>query len=194
MTAAPVTVSITRHIDPGHTAEMTAWVEAGASLAKGFDGFLGVGWVRPHESSDEWHMLYRFASREALAVWESSAQRAWWLAAALGRIGESRVERRTGIEGWFDKPGSIETIETAPSAGRPPPVWKQGDRDLAGVLPAQPPHDLVDRPLPARRTPRAQGARLDRGDDADHDLPGAAPDDPGARLVAAPMTAVTDGR
>jgi uncharacterized protein len=125
MTAAPVTVSITRHIDPGHTAEMTAWVEAGASLAKGFDGFLGVGWVRPHESSDEWHMLYRFASREALAGWESSAQRAWWLAAALGRIGESRVERRTGIEGWFDKPDSIETIETAPSAGRPPPVWKQ---------------------------------------------------------------------
>jgi uncharacterized protein len=125
MTAAPVTVSITRHIDPDHTEEMIAWVEAGASLAKGFEGFLGVGWMRPRESSDEWHMLYRFASREALATWESSPQRAWWLAAALGRIGESRLERRTGIEGWFDSPHSVETIETAPSADRPPPVWKQ---------------------------------------------------------------------
>ena len=125
MTAEPVTVSITRHIDPGHTAEMMAWVEAGASLAKGFDGFLGVGWVRPSEGSDEWHMLYRFAGPDALATWESSQQRAWWLSAAQGRIGASKVERRTGIEGWFDTPHSVQTIETAPSADRPPPVWKQ---------------------------------------------------------------------
>ena len=122
MTAAPVTVSITRHIDPGHTAEMTAWVEAGASLAKGFDGFLGVGWVRPARDSDEWHMLYRFASREALATWESSPQRAWWLAAAQGRIGESRVERRTGIEGWFDSPALGRDHRDRASAGRPPPA------------------------------------------------------------------------
>jgi uncharacterized protein len=125
MTSAPVTVSVTRHIDPDHTEEMVAWVEAGASLARNFDGFLGVGWMRPGEDSDEWHMLYRFADSDALAAWESSPQRAWWLAAAQGRIGSSRVERRTGIEGWFDTPQSVETIETAPSADRPPPVWKQ---------------------------------------------------------------------
>ena len=104
----PVTVSVTRHIDPAHTAEMLAWVEAGASLAERFDGFLGVGWIRPSEGSDEWHMLYRFASEEHLAVWEGSDQRAWWLAAAQGRIEASREERRTGIEGWFDEPSSVE--------------------------------------------------------------------------------------
>jgi antibiotic biosynthesis monooxygenase (ABM) superfamily enzyme len=125
MTSTPVTVSVTRHIDPDHTEEMVAWVEAGASLAKSFDGFLGVGWMRPGEDSDERHMIYRFADSDALAVWESSPQRAWWLAAAQGRIGASRVERRTGIEGWFDAPQSVETIETAPSAGQAPPVWKQ---------------------------------------------------------------------
>ena len=81
--------------------------------------------MRPSEGSDEWHMLYRFAGPDALATWESSQQRAWWLAAAQGRIGASKVERRTGIEGWFDSPQSVETIETAPSADRPPPVWKQ---------------------------------------------------------------------
>ena len=123
--SAPVTVSITRHIDPAHTAEMVAWVEAGTSLAERFDGFLGAGWVRPSEASDEWHMLYRFASPEHLAVWEASSQRTWWLAAAQGRIGASREERRTGIEGWFDEPSSVETVETAPSAPSAPPRWKQ---------------------------------------------------------------------
>ena len=34
---------------------MTAWVEAGASLAKGFDGFLGVtfeAWIGPRNTAD----------------------------------------------------------------------------------------------------------------------------------------------
>src|SRR5688572_20738765 len=104
---APVTVSITRHIDPEHSAEMVAWVRAGASLAERFEGFLGFGWVRPGTESDEWHMLYRFADDASLATWEASSQRQWWLDAAQGRIGQSRVERRTGIEGWFDEPTSV---------------------------------------------------------------------------------------
>ena len=119
----PVTVSITRHIDPEHSAEMVAWVRAGASLAERFEGFLGFGWVRPGTDSDEWHMLYRFADDAALATWEASSQRQWWLDAAQGRIGQSRVERRTGIEGWFDEPTSVEDLSAAPA---PPPRWKQG--------------------------------------------------------------------
>jgi antibiotic biosynthesis monooxygenase (ABM) superfamily enzyme len=70
-------------------------------------------------------MLYRFASAEDLAVWEASSQRAWWLAAAQGRIEASREERRTGIEGWFDEPTSVETVESARPAPSAPPVWKQ---------------------------------------------------------------------
>src|SRR4249919_2458117 len=79
-----VTVSVTRHIAPEHTAEMIAWLRAGGSLAEHFEGFLGVGWVRPSEESDEWHMLYRFASDEHLATWEASPQRQWWLASGAG--------------------------------------------------------------------------------------------------------------
>ncbi|MFC6286461.1 antibiotic biosynthesis monooxygenase [Nocardioides sp. GCM10027113] len=123
--SAPVTVSITRHIAPEHHAEMVAWVEAGTRLAERFDGFLGAGWVRPRPDSDEWHMLYRFASAEHLAVWQASSQRKWWLAAAQGRIEVSRMESRTGIEGWFDEPRSTEVIEKAPSAPTAPPRWKQ---------------------------------------------------------------------
>ena len=122
--SVPVTVSITRHLDPAHSAEMIAWVQAGLSLAERFDGFLGAGWIRPREDSDEWHMLYRFAGPEHLAVWEASPQRAWWLAAAQGRIPVSRVERRTGIEGWFDEPHTRDVEGTAP-APPAPPRWKQ---------------------------------------------------------------------
>ncbi|WP_308249564.1 antibiotic biosynthesis monooxygenase [Nocardioides jiangsuensis] len=122
--AVPVTVSITRHVDPEHTEQMTAWVRAGTSLAERFPGFLGTGWVRPGGRSDEWHMLYRFDSPESLARWEASEQRAWWLGSAQGLVGESRRERRTGIEGWFDPPQEhdVEDLRALPGA---PPRWKQ---------------------------------------------------------------------
>ena len=113
----PVTVSVTRHVDPSRSSEMRSWVQHGTSLAEQFDGFLGSGWVRPAADSPEWHMLYRFADAESLAAWEASPQRAWWLEAAAGQVEETRVEKRTGIEGWF---------EEAPEASSPaPPRWKQ---------------------------------------------------------------------
>ena len=120
--SSPVTTSVTRHVDPSRTSEMLAWVQAGTSLAERFDGFLGSGWVRPSEESPDWHMLYRFANADALAAWEASPQRAWWLEAAQGQIEESRVERRTGIEGWFDEPA---TVVASGSQAVPPPRWKQ---------------------------------------------------------------------
>jgi len=125
MNAGPVTVSIVRHVEPEHAAQMIAWVRSGSSLAERFDGFLGTGWVRPADDSDDWHMLYRFADHTSLDAWESSPQRAWWLGSAQGLVGQSRVERRTGIEGWFDEPASydVEDLRPTPPA---PPRWKQG--------------------------------------------------------------------
>lgn len=121
--SAPVTTSVTRHVDPSRTTEMRAWVQAGTALAEQFDGFLGSGWVRPSEDSHEWHMLYRFADSASLAAWEASPQRAWWLEAAQGRIEATRVERRTGIEGWFDEPATAQPAAAAPAVA--PPRWKQ---------------------------------------------------------------------
>ena len=120
----PVTVSITRHVDTDRTDEMLAWIRAGDALATTFDGFLGSGWVRPGPGSDTWHMLYRFADDASLARWEASSQRRWWLGAAQGIVGESQVQRLTGIEGWFDTPSAVdvEDLRPAPPA---PPRWKQ---------------------------------------------------------------------
>lgn len=127
-----VTVAITRRADPSRTAEMTAWVRVGLTLAEDFPGFLGSGWVRPQEKSDEWHMLYRFADERALRRWEESSQRAWWLSSAEGFVEHTRTERRTGIEGWFDPPKSRQQPITAMKA---PPRWKQAVTIWLGFFP-----------------------------------------------------------
>lgn len=150
--SAPVTVSVTRHVDPAQSNEMLAWVQAGTSLAQSFDGFLGSGWVRPAQGSKEWHMLYRFADAESLARWEASPQRAWWLAAAAGRIEATRVERRTGVEGWFDDPGATDVQHLL----KAPPRWKQTVAIFAVFFPLSVvanwvvSHTIVDWPLPLR--------------------------------------------
>jgi uncharacterized protein len=120
----PVTVSFTRRADPAHAVQMTAWIRAGLTLAEGFPGFLGGGWVRPRHGADEWHMLCRFDSPATLADWEASSERHWWLGSAQGLAEMTRTERRTGIEGWFDAP--VETATELPAAAAPtPPRWKQ---------------------------------------------------------------------
>ena len=58
----PVTVSITRQVDPTQEDQMRAWRRAGSELAERFEGFLGSGWVRSAPNSSEWLVLYRFAS------------------------------------------------------------------------------------------------------------------------------------
>ena len=123
--STPVTVSITRHLDPGREVEMRSWLQAGTALAQQFPGFLGAGWVRPVEDSETGPLLYRFAAAASLAAGVRARQRQWWRdsAAGLGVV-ESRVERRTGIEGWFDEPHSrdIRDLRVQPP---PPPRWKQ---------------------------------------------------------------------
>ncbi|MFG3714408.1 antibiotic biosynthesis monooxygenase [Micromonospora sp. NPDC047730] len=128
--ALPVTVAVARRTDPARTSEMVAWMRAGTALAEAFPGFLGSGWVRSAPGSGEWHIIYRFADHETLRRWEESPQRHWWLSSAQGIVEHTRVERRTGIEGWFDPPRE-HAVETVPVSADPtgpppsPPRWKQ---------------------------------------------------------------------
>ena len=130
-TSGPVTVAITRRVSPEDELLMRAWADAGTQMANHFPGFLGSGWVRPSTGSHEWHMLYRFDSRESLQVWEESTERTRWLSAGVNLVQDTRIEHRTGIEGWFDEPeerdvddmltGAAEAPVTPPA----PPRWKQ---------------------------------------------------------------------
>ena len=121
----PLTVSITRRVAAEDELLMQAWVHAGTSMAERFEGFLGAGWVR--SGSEDWHMLYRFDSREHLDAWERSPERIRWLRSAADLVEHRRTEYRTGIEGWFDEPAS-SSVHEAGAARRPagaPPRWKQ---------------------------------------------------------------------
>ncbi|MFT4028924.1 MAG: antibiotic biosynthesis monooxygenase [Protaetiibacter sp.] len=118
----PITIAVTRRVDPERAAEVAAWARAGQDLLSARPGYLGSGWIRPDPASPEWHMLFRFADAESLAAWEASPERAWWVGSAQGLVEDARQERRTGIEGWFDEPASVEVLPVAPSA---PPRWKQ---------------------------------------------------------------------
>lgn len=143
--AHPITVAIERRIDPTRTAEATSWMQAGTDLATAFPGFLGSGWVRAGEESDLWYMLYRFRDIETLEAWETSGPRRWWLDSGRPFAREERVERRTGIEGWFDAPfaTAIDSRLGADAATRPvqhpvptaPPRWKQAVTIWLGFFP-----------------------------------------------------------
>ncbi|WP_345801148.1 antibiotic biosynthesis monooxygenase [Microbacterium sp. AZCO] len=141
----PITVAIERRIDPARTVEATSWMQAGTDLATGFSGFLGSGWVRAGESSDLWYMLYRFSDIATLEAWEESPQRAWWLDSGRAFAKEVRVERRTGIEGWFDAPfathvetrhlGDLPTGPIQQPIPSAPPRWKQAVTIWLGFFP-----------------------------------------------------------
>ncbi len=142
----PITVAIERRVDPARTVEATSWMQAGTDLASGFEGFLGSGWVRAGEASDLWYMLYRFRDIATLEAWEGSPQRSWWLESGRAFAREVRVERRTGIEGWFDAPFALD-VETRPGSDETatspvrqpipaaPPRWKQAVTIWLGFFP-----------------------------------------------------------
>ena len=124
MTSAsdPITISITRIVSPDRAKEVAAWARAGQDLLSASPGYLGSGWVRPDPDSPQWHMLFRFADAESVARWEQSPERAWWIGSAQGLVEDSTVVKRTGIEGWFDEPSTVEVIASTRAT---PPRWKQ---------------------------------------------------------------------
>ncbi len=141
MSSPPVTVSITRSVDPGRISEVTRWVQNGVNLANTWPGFLGSGWVRASAASTEWHMLYRFSNETTLGDWETSDQRAEWLRGGHGLVEERQVSRRTGIEGWFDAPAAHTEFDDA-ATDEPtlievvrPPRWKQATSIWLGFFP-----------------------------------------------------------
>lgn len=132
--SVPITVSITRTVDPAKIPDATRWVQSGVNLANQYPGFLGSGWVRASADSWDWHMLYRFSNVGRLDAWESSADRVEWLAGGSHLVIASRTERRTGIEGWFDPPA--ETVNTdLILLVRSPPRWKQAVSIWLGFFP-----------------------------------------------------------
>jgi antibiotic biosynthesis monooxygenase (ABM) superfamily enzyme len=111
----PVTVLVARRVHPGMEVEFEDWADELTRAASEFHGFLGAGLLRPGHVGDDWHVVYRFSTPEALADWESSSVRTKLLAKGEQVMSTANVHRVSGLETWFELPG-----RTAPT----PPRWK----------------------------------------------------------------------
>ncbi|MGC5172320.1 antibiotic biosynthesis monooxygenase [Microbacterium sp. DT81.1] len=179
--AHPITVAIERRIDPARTAEATAWMQAGTDLATTFEGFLGSGWVRAGEKSDLWFMLYRFRDIPTLEAWEDSGERTWWLESGRGFAKEGRVERRTGIEGWFDAPLATHIETRMPGAEDA----ERADEDASAGTGEHAPAG-TDADAPAGTDADAPGGT---GEDASTEAAGDAPREATPESALAPLPA-----
>lgn len=121
-----MTVTVARRVAPGKAAEFEKWLEGILRVAASFPGFLGGGALRPGRLGDDWHIVYRFASPAQLERWESSPERAEWVARAEELMDEKGVQRVSGLETWFSLPG-----RTAPA----PPRWKMALVTLLAIIP-----------------------------------------------------------
>lgn len=128
--------SVARRISPGREHDFLAWTDAGIALARTYPGFLGGGWVRSAHQSDEYVVIYRFASDPELAQWQGSRVRKHWLERGEGVAVETATHRLSGIEGWFgpQSDGAAPGVTASPVVAVPP-RWKQAVAIWLGFFP-----------------------------------------------------------
>ncbi|WP_425310139.1 antibiotic biosynthesis monooxygenase [Ammonicoccus fulvus] len=118
MAEDPVTVTIARRVAPGREPEFEEWADRLTEIASEFPGFLGCGRLKPggdEAVTQDWHVVYRFASQDALAVWEESAERNALLDEGAELMQTVGMQKVSGLETWFSLPGMVT---------KPPPKWK----------------------------------------------------------------------
>lgn len=102
----PVTVSVSRRVQPGREPDYEAWVHGIAEAATEFAGHQGLNVLRPSDQTGgRYVLIYRFDSDAHAEAWEASPERAHWIAKLDGITeGEGERKRVTGLEVWFDLP------------------------------------------------------------------------------------------
>lgn len=139
--STPVTVEVTRRTAPHRADDAVTWLDDGLRLARRFPGCLGGGIVRDDDDSGVLHVAYRFSDEQRLRAWECSAERRRWLLDGAPFVLDASVQRRTGVEGWFDAPqlrrevhartGSVRTVKVRSAPVR----WKQAVAIWCGMFP-----------------------------------------------------------
>jgi hypothetical protein len=123
-----VTAAVNRRALPGHERELETWMDGVVDACSAFEGFLGADIIRPsNPRTDDYVLIYRFASPGGLAAWDASDVKGEWLRRAEPHTsGEVRRQVDTGLEYWFTSPG-------APAAR--PPVWKMAVVTWLAIFP-----------------------------------------------------------
>ena len=128
-----VTVLITRRVAPASRAAFETGMQGMLAAAEGFEGHLGGQLVPPEEAGNGtepllYHVVFAFDSEAHLAAWQSSPERAHWLAqVAPHTVGAQQLRRVSGFDYWFARPGA--TTRAAP------PRWKVAVVTWLGIFP-----------------------------------------------------------
>jgi uncharacterized protein len=124
--AGPVTVTVARNVLPGHEDEFESIISRFEPALLRFPGCLGVGVLRPGPDGGEHHIVFRFTDPVSLRRWEKSAERAEVLADLEPLVADTRVQRVTGVEEFFELPDHQPHDR---------PVWRSILSDVGWVFP-----------------------------------------------------------
>jgi len=115
-----VTVVFSHQIARGKEAEYRNWRARVLAAQEAFDGFLGQESFDPVDGlTGEWVDIARFANKEALDAWLSSAERKRLVTELKPLVENLEIKRMgTGLDGWF-------RTATDTSLVHAPPAWKQ---------------------------------------------------------------------
>lgn len=107
----PVTIVVTRRVQPGHEAQYEALLEGLLRDAAGFSGYLGAQVQRPAPgaSRSEYTSVFRFASVPDLRAFEQSDRRRRFILEVTPHVeADATWDQLTGLEVWFSAPpGSV---------------------------------------------------------------------------------------
>ena len=112
-----VSYVIRHNVQPDRRKEFEAWLSGIQADMQRFHGHQGTTFLKPGAGHSEYVIVVRFASYEDLRRWETSTERADWLAKLPPLLsGESEYTTETGLETWFQLPGHQVVV--------PPPKHK----------------------------------------------------------------------
>lgn len=139
----PVTVVVRRRAKAGREAELDEWQRQIIGVTSRFPGYQGSTVVRSRGADRggapaEHLLVFRFATFEDLRRWQTSPERAEWLARAEPFTEEVEVTAQQGLEPFFDLPAH---------RGAPPPRWKMAVVTWVGLYPLIVLVGLASRPL-----------------------------------------------
>lgn len=129
-TTGPVTVVISRRVQPGRHADYEQWVRDISGAVAQFPGHEGISVLRPGgPDSPDYVLVVRFASYEDLRRWERSDERRRFLDLLRPlTVDEGAWQQQTGLETWFTLPGR-------PLPAGPPPRWRMAALTTLALYP-----------------------------------------------------------
>lgn len=125
----PVTVTVSRNVKPGCETQFEALVSEVARAAEAFPGHLGTIVFRPSGDNHDYRVIYKFDCMSHFHQWQISTIRADKYRAIDPLLSKPlHLQILTGLETWFDLPGSQCPLV-------PPPRYKMAIVSWLAIYP-----------------------------------------------------------